>query len=114
MGPAEEEAQRLHDRRMERLRQEDAQKEALKSELEEYRSGLRAIGIEGTATPRQTIIDLFSAKEKHHDYHHDRERVLRLALVKIRDARSSGCTSGEALSKIECWAREALEFTEND
>jgi len=33
----------------------------------------------------------------------------RTALEKIRDARSSGCSTGESMSKVECWAREALE-----
>lgn len=31
------------------------------------------------------------------------------ALLKIKNARTSGCTTGEAISKSEYWAREALK-----
>lgn len=34
---------------------------------------------------------------------------LQKVLVKISNARASGCSTGEAMSKIECWAREALD-----
>lgn len=32
-------------------------------------------------------------------------------LQKIKDARISGCSTGEAMSKIECWARDAIAAT---
>lgn len=34
------------------------------------------------------------------------------ALQKILNARASGCTTGEAMSKAECWAREALALAQ--
>lgn len=49
----------------------------LKAELEEYRGGLRAIGIEGTATPRDTIINLFRSMEAHHQEHHATEGAVK-------------------------------------
>lgn len=40
------------------------------------------------------------------------EYDLLAVLEKIRGARASGCTTGEAISKIECWAREAITTAE--
>ena len=42
----------------------------------------------------------------------DTEPDLIAVLKKIKDARVSGCTTGEAISKIECWAREAIAAAE--
>jgi len=42
----------------------------------------------------------------------DQEPDLIAVLEKIRSARVSGCSTGEAMSKIECWAREAIAAVE--
>jgi|SRR6185369_3143902 len=55
---------------------------------------------------------IFDRIEQKMDAKLDQEPDLIAVLEKIRSARVSGCSTGEAMSKIECWAREAIAAVE--
>lgn len=57
------------------LKQKDLQISELKEELDDYRGAFAAVGLT-TATPRQSLVDLISGHEAHHQEHHRKETAL--------------------------------------